>query len=210
MTTKREWFRKLRALKNEPRFLTPNECDELILLLGGTVRPNHRPPKTFCNMNRRHLNQGAIASIVFGFLENAEQVKQLENELHELESPDWLENQIKIASLAITRANAERIALEYKADEIDYLKSRIEFLRQWSAKNRSDAERMAVKWLESRNIQISLKKIQNELSNLRERAELKSLRLNDWKSLKFKEIKYIKKAIQQLLETVSTQKGKLS
>jgi len=185
MTTKREWFRKLRALKNEPRFLTPSECDELILLLGGTVRPNHRPPKTFCNMNRRHLNQGAIASLVFSFLKNAEHVKQLENELHELESPDWLENQIKIASLAINRANAERIALEYKADQIDYLKSRIESLRQWSAKNRSDAERMAVKWLESKDIQISLKKIQNELSNLRERAGLNSLRLNDWQSLKF-------------------------
>lgn len=199
MTTKREWFRKLRALKTEPRYLTPSECDELILLLGGTVRPNHRPPKTFCNMNIRHLNQGAIASLVFGFLENAEHLKQLENELHELESPDWLENQIKIASPAINRANAERIALKYKANEIDYLKSLIEPFRQWSAKNRSDAERMAVKWLESREIQFSKKKIPNELSNLRERAKLKSLRLNDWQSLKLEEIKYTKKAIQRLL-----------
>lgn len=200
MTTKREWFCKLKALKNEPRCLTPNECDELIVFLGGTVRPNHRPPITFCNMNRRHLNQGAIASLVFGFLENAAQVKQLENELNELETPVWLENQINIASLAISRANAERITLEYKADEIEYLKNRIKSLRQWSAKNRSEAERMAVKWLESRNIQFSLKKIQNELSNLRERAKLKNLRLSD-----FEKIKYREKALQQKIDTANVE-----
>ncbi|GKS70225.1 hypothetical protein W03_22290 [Nitrosomonas sp. PY1] len=137
-------------------------------------------------MNRRHLNQGGIATLVFGFLENAEHVKQFENKLHELESPDWLENQINITSLVISRADAERMALEYKADEINYLKGRIESLRQWSAKNRSDAERMAVKWFESRNYQISLKKIKNELSNLRERAGLKTLRLDDWRSLNLK------------------------
>ncbi len=199
MTTKRAWPSKLKALKKKPRLLSPAECDELIMLLGGSIRPNHRPKITIFGLNRRQVNQGAIASLVFSFLENTEHLMQLENELHELESPDWLENQIKIASLAMDRTNAEQIALEYKVNEIDFLQNTIECLRPCSAKNRAGAELLAVEWLKIRGVQIPLKKIQNELNKLKQRAELKRLGLIEWRDLKLKDSEHAKLVAQQML-----------
>lgn len=196
MATKRNWLRELKALKKKPRALSPAECDELILLLGGTVRPNHRPEVLAFGMNRRQLNQGGIGSVVFGFLENAKRLSLLEAEIQELTSPDFMEKYLaelprrwsEVHTSKMTakdRANAVRITKENVAAELTWRKNMIETLRPISAKNRAAAERMAVEWFASRGINCDLQKIQNELTAIQRTAEpkLKRLGLSEWREL---------------------------
>lgn len=134
-------------------------------------------------MNRRHLNWGGIASVVFSFLENAERLAKLKAELLELEQPDWLENATKEVSVTMTDAEARRMAMEYREAELLYLTSAIETLRPISAKNRAAAERMAVKWFADRGVTFSKKQIENALTALQQSAELKRLGLAEWRAL---------------------------
>ena len=194
MATKREWLRELKAIKKEPRELSPAECDELILLLGGTTRPNHRPEVTVFGMNRRQLNFSSIGSVVFGYLENAEQLVRAELEIQELSSPDFMK---KYQATFTSRwsevhqskptpknvADAVRITKENVAAEIAWREDRIAMLRPISAKSLAHAGGMASAWFGKRGITLTAKKIQNELGEIQRRAELKSLGLVEWREL---------------------------
>ncbi len=151
MATKREWLSKLKTLRDNPRALSPLECDELILLIGGTIRPRQRPEITVFGLNKRQLNYSAIASVVFGFLENAERVKQLKKELLELNCPD----------------------------EIAHLKNMINILQPMTAKNRTEAERMASEWFVARDVAADMnpKKIKNALC-IETKGWLKEIRIS--------------------------------
>lgn len=194
MATKSEWIRKLKALKKEARPLSPAECDELILLIGGTIKPKHRPEVKVFGINRRQLNWGGIGSVVFSFLENAERLSQLEAEVKELSSPDYMEKYLaalprrwsEVHTSKMTakeRDDAVRITKENVADKLQYLKSTIETLRPISTKKRTPAERMASTWFAERGTELTPKQIQNELDALRQRARLKRLGLAEWRKL---------------------------
>lgn len=198
MTTKRDWRRELKTLKKEPRALSPAECDELILLLGGTTRPNHRPEVKIFGGSRRRVNWTSIAEVVFCFLENAEQMALAESEIQELTSPDFMKKYL--AELprrwseahtpkmtAKNRADAVRVTEENVAAEIAERKDRIEMLRPISAKNRSQAERMTAEWFAKRGIQLTKKQIENELTAIQQAAGLKRLGLAEWREIKAKD-----------------------
>ncbi|MBK6957335.1 MAG: hypothetical protein IPH22_02140 [Nitrosomonas sp.] len=194
MTTKRGWLSKLKTLKTKPRELSPVECDELILLLGGTTRPNHRPEVRFLGGSLRRGNWTAIAGVVFSFLENAERLAQLEAEIQELCSPDFMEKYLAelpcrwseahtSEMTAENRDDAVRITEESVVVEIARRKDRVTELRQISAKNRAQAERMASEWFRKHGITLTAKQIQNELCAIQQAAKLKSLGLGEWREL---------------------------
>lgn len=194
MATKREWLRKIKVLKKEPRPLSSAECDELILLLGGTIRPNHRPAITVFGMNRRQLNFGSIGSVVFGFLENAEQLAQVKSEIQNLSSPDFMKNYLaelprRWSESHATKMTAKNLAEAVRITEenlilgLAWREEKIARLRPISAKNRAEAERMAAKWFADKGIKCDLQKIQNELDEIRRRAKFKRLGLAEWRSL---------------------------
>lgn len=212
MATERGWLKLLKALRKEPRALSPAELDELILLLGGTTRPKSRPEVKVFGMNRRQLNYGGIGSVVFSFMENAECLSQLEAEIQELNSPDFMEkyqaelphrwSEVHTSKMtAKNRANAVRITKENVTDRLQYLESRIAALRQISAKDRTAAEHMAVNWFAMRDVVITRDQIKNELGSLREKAGLKRLGLAEWRALMEIEKAQAKKKIQQSLKT---------
>lgn len=163
MTTKREWPRKLRALQKNPRPLTPAECEELILLVGGTTRPRSRP-----RTSARAANWTAVAEVVFSFLENAEQLVLLQSE------------HIDVRERA--QQAGELISSAEKARS--YVDGRITALRPISAKTRSHAERKASEWFRLRDISLSPKQIQNALNSMRQEAGLKRLGLLEWRAIK--------------------------
>lgn len=66
---KREWIKLLKDIKANPRQLTPTECDELILLLGGTARPNHRPVRMEKGELYREARAGVLADLVFEYFD---------------------------------------------------------------------------------------------------------------------------------------------
>lgn len=194
MATKRDWLRKLKAIKKEPRELSTVECDELILLLDGTIRPNHRPEVTVLGMNRRKVNFASTGSVVFSFLENAKQLAQAESEIQELSSPRFMKEYLEAFPSRWSEvhqskptptniADAMRIKKEDVADEIAWREERIAMLRPISAKNRAEAERMASAWFGQRGITLSVKQIQNELGELQRRAGLRSLGLAEWREI---------------------------
>ncbi|HEY4898607.1 MAG TPA: hypothetical protein VIH79_02685 [Candidatus Nanopelagicaceae bacterium] len=183
MTTKRDLIRELKSLKKKPRALLPAECDELILLLGGTIRQKHRPEVLVFGMNRRQINWGAIGSVVFSFLENAERLTRLEAELKELSSPDYLKKVMASLPRTMTaknRAEAKRVALENLTAELTYLKSTISALRPISTKKRAEAERMASEWFSVRGTILTPKNIQNALDSMRQSVGFKRLGLVEW------------------------------
>lgn len=150
---KRAWIRTLREMRTKPRALTRAECEELITLLGGSNRPNRRPPRLIFGRNMRVLNWTAVGRVVFGFMENAETVARLQAQLRKEQDPD----------------------------EREYLRQKIETLPV--AYSHSEAERMAEQWLRARGSKWTAKKIQNELGALRQRARLKRLSLVEWRAL---------------------------
>ena len=80
MATKRAWLSRLAKLKAEPRPLTPAECDELRLLLGGTTRPKHRPELLFrlhdgSKVSRRQTNWTAIGNVVFSIMASDQSIR---------------------------------------------------------------------------------------------------------------------------------------
>lgn len=178
MPTKREWLRELKVLKKEPRALSSAECDELVLLLGGTVRPKHRPKSL-----KKPFNWAAIGSVVFSFLENAEVLVRLEADLQELNSPGFLGKAFPTLA-AKNHAEAERVFAESMVTARPNLESRIAGLRPISAKNRAEAERMASKWFSVRGQKLNKKAIENTLTSIQEKAGLKQLQLAEWRELK--------------------------
>lgn len=192
---KREWLKKLKALKSNPDslkdvdyyelILTGVEIDELILLLGGTVRENHRPVKLINGWNPRHINWGGLGALVFGFMENAERLAELEAESQKISHPDYLKNALAGVPEQ-NRAECERVGLKKLTDNLAYLKKTIEILHPRSAKTRSEAIRLAVLWFKSRGISKSEKQIENELTRLQEAYGLKQLQLEEWRIIKAK------------------------
>lgn len=173
MATKREWLLILSNIKKEPRLLSPSECDELILLLGGTVRPNHRPEVIVFGKNRRMANMTAIADIVFGFMSNAEELDRIEVELKNGNDPRLIAHDVggwTPSTTTIEQANF-------------YVARHIENLRPRAAKTRAEAERLAVQWFATRGVTLTQKQIQNELNAIREKAGLKRLGLVEWRNL---------------------------
>lgn len=195
MTANREWLRELKALKKKPRELSPAECDELILLLGGTTRLNHRPEVLAFGMNRRQLNWGGIGSVVFSFLENTERLSQLEGEIQELSSPDFMEKYLaalprrwsEVHTSKMTakdRANAVRITKENVADELAWRTDEITKLRPRCAKNIAQAKRMTSEWFAMRGTELSFKQIENQLGAIQQAAGFTRLGLAEWRKIK--------------------------
>lgn len=196
MTSKRELVALLKSHKKQQQPLTAKQCDELIDLIGGNVRPNHRP------RNKYQLREGtwtSHAELVFGFLNNAESLRRLEKELEELNQPVKLEE--VLPNLAMTDPIAARqLIAEHVSKERLYLEKMISSLRTRSAKNRSDAIRMAVAWYAKRGVKLESKKLKNgivtgpraidekyianQLDDLKERAGLRRLGLVEWKKIK--------------------------
>jgi len=199
MTTKRELVKLLKAVKKEPRALTPAECDELILLLGGTTRPPHRPKSA-----RKPMDWAAIGDVVFSFLENSETLAQLEKDLAEMDSPGFLVKAFPNLSV-INRAEAERQLAEALTTGRPNLVSRIESLRPKAAKNRTQAESMAVDWFAARWVKrrgraMDKKAIENTLTAIKEAAGLKHLGLAEWRVIKAEAVSYGEKRIAHTLE----------
>jgi hypothetical protein len=134
MSPKRELIKLLNNLK-KPRPLLPAECNELITLLDGTTKPRQRPEVKIFNGSLRSGNWTAIATVVFSFLENAEQLSKYEAELEDSYRPHFLENIVESASTK--NPSAYRIDLEKRLpEERTYLKALIDGLRPATAKNR--------------------------------------------------------------------------
>lgn len=195
MTSKRDWLGKLKVLKKEPRALLPVECDELILLLGGTTRPNHRPEVMIFGGSLRRGNWTAIAEVVFGFMENAEQVAQAKSEIEELSSPDFMKKYLatfpsrwsevhQSKPTAINIADAVRITKESVSAEIGWRQDRIKMLYPISAKNIAEAKRMASDWFAKRGTTLSFKQIENQLGAIQQAAKLDRLGLAEWRRIK--------------------------
>lgn len=75
MASKRELITKLKEVKKGKYSLLPCECDELILLLGGTTRERSRPKKPSIPYNR-----AMIGDIVFSFMERYEMLEANKHE----------------------------------------------------------------------------------------------------------------------------------
>ena len=198
MTTKRDLMKLLRTLKKEPRALSPAECDELILLLGGTIRPNHRPEVKIFGGSLRRGNWTAIAEVVFGFLENAERLSLLEAEIQELSSADFMKKYLaelprrwsEVHTSKMTakeRTDAVRITEENVVAELVWRKDEITKLRPRCAKNIAEAKRMASEWFAGRGTQLSVKQIENQLGAIQQAAGLKRLQLAEWREIKAKD-----------------------
>lgn len=198
MATKREWLQELKTLKKVPRALSPAECDELILLLGGTTRPNHRPEVKIFGGSLRRSNWTAIAEVVFCFLENAERLSQLQTEIQELSSPDYMKEYLaefprrwsevhKAKPTAKNIADAVRITEENVAAEIAWRKDEITKLPPRCAKNIAEAKRMASEWFADRGTELSFKQIENQLGAIQQAAGLKRLGLAEWREIKAKD-----------------------
>lgn len=216
MAAKRDWVKTLKAMQKEPRALTPAECVELILLIGGTPRPRGKPPVKIpgTGYNRREMNWGAIGNVVFSFLENAERLSQLEAKIQELSSTDFMGKYLaalprrwsEVHASKMTakdRAAAVRITKENVADELQYLRSTIEMLRPISAKSANDrtaAEHMAAAWFAERGVEITRDQIKNQLGALRERAGLKRLELAEWRVLWEKQREKAKEEAMKMLQ----------
>ena len=175
----------LKSLKLDARPLLPAECDELILLIGGTIRPNHRPEVKIFGGSLRRGNWTAIADVVFSFLKNDEDLAQAESELTELNSAGFLEKVLRPVSAKI-RANCRRELVERIPTERLYLENIIASLRPISAKKRAEAERMASMWFAKRGTKLTPKQIQNELSAIQQAAGLDRLGLAEWREIKAK------------------------
>lgn len=195
MTTKRDILKLLKTLKKEPRPLSPAECDELILLLGGTTRPNHRQEVKIFGGSLRRGNWTAIAEVVFGFLENAERLSQLEAEIQELSSADFMKKYLaelprrwsEVHTSKMTakeRTDAVRITEENVVAELAWRKDEITKLRPRCAKNIAQAKRMTSEWFAMRGTELSFKQIENQLGAIQQAAELKRLGLAEWRKIK--------------------------
>lgn len=183
MSTKRELIKLLKHIKNDPRLLSPSECDELITMLDGIPRPRKRPEVKIFGGSLRRGNWTAIADLVFGFLENSEELSNYENELIELGSPDFLEN--ILSKVPAEKRPSRRSELEERiSEEQRFLKTIITSMRPRSAKNLAEAKRMASDYLKNRGKIISVKQIENQLSSMREAAGLNRLGLNEWRALR--------------------------
>lgn len=195
MATKREWQRELKTLKKEPRALSPAECDELILLLDGTTRPNHRPEVKIFGGSLRRSNWTAIAEVVFGFLENTERLSQLEAEIQELSSADFMKKYLAELPLRWSEVHASKMTVKERTDavriteenvvaELAWRKDEITKLRPSCAKNIAQAKRMASEWFAMRGIKLNPKQIENRLGAIQQAAGLKRLGLAEWRKIK--------------------------
>lgn len=170
MATKKELIQKLKLVKKGQATLTPVECDNLILLLGGIVRPRAAPKKP-----ERPYNWAAICSVVFGFMENAEQLAWIESEQKAGTDPRLIAYELHGCYASTQQA-------------IDWLKQYKEAMRPISAKNRTMAEHMAADWFKQRGIKLgigssSVKFINNQLTAIQNAARLNQLQLDEWRTL---------------------------
>lgn len=180
MTLKRELIRKIKAMKKDNVPLSPAECDELILLLGGTVRPPHRPKK-----ENRPYNFAAVGGVFFGYLENAETVKEYEDDLRELSSADFQEKAFARIT-AKNRAEVELSIRENISKEIMWRKNLVDQLRPRSTRKLTEAHKMTAKYFTELGHPMNEKQVSNLIKDLKEGAGFgkgQKFGLNEWRKL---------------------------
>lgn len=149
-------------MKNDLIPLSSSECDELILLLGGTVRERQRPTVKVCGVNRRRGNWAALGDIVYRSFYEAEKLAGLEKQLKTETDPKAI-------------AEIERT---------------IPVLKPMCANTETEAIKLAVAHFHHWGFDLTFEFIQREITQLKKEAGAKCkgklFWLNEWPEIKAK------------------------
>ena len=177
VTLKRELIKKIKLMKEAAVPLSPSECDELILLLGGTTRSAKRPKKL-----ARPFNFAAVGGVFFGYLQNYENVKEYQDDIRELNSDAYLTKSFARIT-AKNRTEAELSIKDNIINEIQWKTNLIDTFLPKSAKTQKQAHEMTAKYFTRLGHSMNEKQVSNLIKDLKEAAGIgkgQKFGLNEW------------------------------